>query len=166
MSGLLRVLQLRRAGWDVDVCGRVESELSGRGASIVAQCELIDRLKGLGIATEALGVISIRMTRERAVMAASSFEVRPISGSVGADIHGGDTLFASERPVAAHPGQWLSRRQAREASGDARRRHAAVMRPAQRFDFPLRRFTFAIFSSTAHTAAVSWAPRPAFSALA
>ena len=57
MSGLLSALQLRRAGWDVDVYERVESELSGRGAGIVAQYELIDRLKGLGLATEALGVV-------------------------------------------------------------------------------------------------------------
>ena len=57
MSGLLSALQLRRAGWDVDVYERVECELSGRGAGIVAQYELIDRLKGLGLATEALGVV-------------------------------------------------------------------------------------------------------------
>jgi len=56
MSGLLSALQLRRAGWDVDVYERVESELSGRGAGIVAQYELIDRLKGLGLATADLGV--------------------------------------------------------------------------------------------------------------
>ena len=49
MSGLLSALQLRRAGWDVDVYERVESELSGRGAGIVAQYELIDRLRGLGL---------------------------------------------------------------------------------------------------------------------
>ena len=56
MSGLLSALQLRRAGWDVDVYERVESELSGRGAGIVAQYELIDRLKGLGLPTDELGV--------------------------------------------------------------------------------------------------------------
>jgi 2-polyprenyl-6-methoxyphenol hydroxylase-like FAD-dependent oxidoreductase len=56
MSGLLCGLQLRRAGWEVDVYERVESELSGRGAGIVAQYELIDRLRGLGLATEELGV--------------------------------------------------------------------------------------------------------------
>ena len=56
MSGLLSALQLRRAGWGVDVYERVESELSGRGAGIVAQYELIDRLKGLGLSTGALGV--------------------------------------------------------------------------------------------------------------
>jgi 2-polyprenyl-6-methoxyphenol hydroxylase-like FAD-dependent oxidoreductase len=56
MSGLLSGLLLRRAGWDVDVYERVESELSGRGAGIVAQAELIERLRGLGLPTDALGV--------------------------------------------------------------------------------------------------------------
>jgi len=36
MSGLLAALLLRHAGWDVDVFERVESELAGRGAGIVA----------------------------------------------------------------------------------------------------------------------------------
>lgn len=56
MSGLLSALLLRRTGWDVDIYERVESELSGRGAGIVAQKELIERLRGLGLATDALGV--------------------------------------------------------------------------------------------------------------
>ena len=56
MSGLLSALLLRRAGWDVDIYERVESELSGRGAGIVAQQELIGRLRNLGLATDALGV--------------------------------------------------------------------------------------------------------------
>ena len=56
MSGLLAGLLLRRAGWDVDVFERVDSELSGRGAGIVAQPELIARLQGLGLATHELGV--------------------------------------------------------------------------------------------------------------
>jgi 2-polyprenyl-6-methoxyphenol hydroxylase-like FAD-dependent oxidoreductase len=56
MSGLLSALLLRRAGWDVDIYERVESELSGRGAGIVAQQELIERLRALGLATDALGV--------------------------------------------------------------------------------------------------------------
>jgi 2-polyprenyl-6-methoxyphenol hydroxylase-like FAD-dependent oxidoreductase len=47
---------LRRSGWDVDVYERVDSELSGRGAGIVAQQELIERLRALGLATDALGV--------------------------------------------------------------------------------------------------------------
>jgi 2-polyprenyl-6-methoxyphenol hydroxylase-like FAD-dependent oxidoreductase len=56
MSGLLSGLLLRRAGWAVDIYERAESELSGRGAGIVAQQELIGRLRGLGLDTSALGV--------------------------------------------------------------------------------------------------------------
>jgi 2-polyprenyl-6-methoxyphenol hydroxylase-like FAD-dependent oxidoreductase len=56
MSGLLSGLLLRRAGWTVDIFERVDSELSGRGAGIVAQYELIERLRGLGLATDNLGV--------------------------------------------------------------------------------------------------------------
>jgi len=56
MSGLLSGLLLRRAGWTVDVYERVDSELSGRGAGIVAQYELIERLRELGLATDDLGV--------------------------------------------------------------------------------------------------------------
>ncbi len=56
MSGLLSGLLLRRAGWSVDIYERVESELSGRGAGIVAQAELIERLRGLGLPTRDLGV--------------------------------------------------------------------------------------------------------------
>lgn len=56
MSGLLSALLLRRAGWHVDIYERVEGELSGRGAGIVAQPELIARLRGLGLETGELGV--------------------------------------------------------------------------------------------------------------
>ncbi len=56
MSGLLSALQLRRAGWTVDIYERLATELSGRGAGIVAQQELIGRLRGLGLATDGLGV--------------------------------------------------------------------------------------------------------------
>ena len=56
MSGLLSGLLLRRAGWSVDIYERVGSELSGRGAGIVAQQELIERLRALGLKTDALGV--------------------------------------------------------------------------------------------------------------
>src|SRR6476660_6014263 len=55
MSGLLSGLLLRRAGWTVDIYERVGSELSGRGAGIVAQYELIERLGKLGLATSELG---------------------------------------------------------------------------------------------------------------
>jgi len=56
MSGLLSGLLLRRSGWDVDIYERVESELSGRGAGIVAQPELMQRLRRLGFETSGLGV--------------------------------------------------------------------------------------------------------------
>jgi 2-polyprenyl-6-methoxyphenol hydroxylase-like FAD-dependent oxidoreductase len=56
MSGLLSGLALRRAGWNVHIYERVDSELSGRGAGIVAQAELIERLRGLGLETKDLGV--------------------------------------------------------------------------------------------------------------
>jgi 2-polyprenyl-6-methoxyphenol hydroxylase-like FAD-dependent oxidoreductase len=56
MSGLLAGLLLRRAGWEVEIYERVESELAGRGAGIVAQPDLIERLRSLGIDTEDLGV--------------------------------------------------------------------------------------------------------------
>jgi 2-polyprenyl-6-methoxyphenol hydroxylase-like FAD-dependent oxidoreductase len=56
MSGLLNGLLLRQTGWTVDIYERVESELSGRGAGIVAQAELIARLRALGLPTDDLGV--------------------------------------------------------------------------------------------------------------
>ncbi len=56
MSGLLAGLMLRRAGWAVDIFERVETELAGRGAGIVAQPELIARLSELGLDTRHLGV--------------------------------------------------------------------------------------------------------------
>ncbi len=56
MSGLLAGIMLIRRGWDVDIYERVEKELAGRGAGIVAQAELIARLKGLGLDTRDLGV--------------------------------------------------------------------------------------------------------------
>src|SRR5215475_6435525 len=56
MSGLLSGLLLQRAGWSIDIYERVDSELSGRGAGIVAQYELIERLRTLGLPTDNLGV--------------------------------------------------------------------------------------------------------------
>jgi 2-polyprenyl-6-methoxyphenol hydroxylase-like FAD-dependent oxidoreductase len=58
MSGLLAAIMLRRRGWTVDVFERVESELAGRGAGIVAQTELIARLKALGLETSDLGILT------------------------------------------------------------------------------------------------------------
>ena len=56
MSGLLAAIMLRRHGWYVDVFERVEKELAGRGAGIIAQAELIARMKALGLETRDLGV--------------------------------------------------------------------------------------------------------------
>jgi len=56
MSGLLAAIMLERRGWRVDVFERVESELAGRGAGIVAQRELIARLAALGLDVRDLGV--------------------------------------------------------------------------------------------------------------
>jgi len=56
MSGLLAALLLRRAGWDVHVSERVEDELAGRGAGIVAQPELIETLRALELDAADLGV--------------------------------------------------------------------------------------------------------------
>src|SRR5262249_23309903 len=56
MSGLLAGLKLRERGWDVDIFERVGSGLSGRGAGIVAQPELIARLRALGFDISDLGV--------------------------------------------------------------------------------------------------------------
>lgn len=56
MSGLLAGLLLSRSGWRVDIFERVESELSGRGAGIIAQPELIARLRDLGLGVSDLGV--------------------------------------------------------------------------------------------------------------
>jgi 2-polyprenyl-6-methoxyphenol hydroxylase-like FAD-dependent oxidoreductase len=56
MSGLLAGLLLQRAGWAVDVFERVDNELAGRGAGIVAQPDLIETLRRIGIDTSELGV--------------------------------------------------------------------------------------------------------------
>ncbi len=56
MSGLFAGLLLRRAGWDVDIFERVDGELSGRGAGIVAQPELIAALQDLALVPHDLGV--------------------------------------------------------------------------------------------------------------
>jgi len=58
MSGLLAAIMLVRRGWAVEVFERVESELAGRGAGIVAQAELIAHLDALGLDTDDLGVLA------------------------------------------------------------------------------------------------------------
>ena len=49
MSGLFAALALSRCGWDVDVFERVETELAGRGAGIVAQPQLWEVFAKVGI---------------------------------------------------------------------------------------------------------------------
>ncbi|HEY1360876.1 MAG TPA: FAD-dependent monooxygenase [Xanthobacteraceae bacterium] len=56
MSGLLAALLLRRDGWQAEVFERVDTELAGRGAGIVAQPDLIETLRRIGIDPTDLGV--------------------------------------------------------------------------------------------------------------
>src|SRR3954467_392504 len=56
MSGLFAGLQLRARGFAVDIFERVESELAGRGAGIVAQPAVPKAMRALGIDTADLGV--------------------------------------------------------------------------------------------------------------
>jgi 2-polyprenyl-6-methoxyphenol hydroxylase-like FAD-dependent oxidoreductase len=79
MSGLLTGLLLRRAGWVVDIFERVESELSGRGAGIVAQPGLIDRLRRLGLVADDLGVeVSRRKVFNVSGQVTEDFECRQV----------------------------------------------------------------------------------------
>jgi 2-polyprenyl-6-methoxyphenol hydroxylase-like FAD-dependent oxidoreductase len=56
LGGLLTGLLLRQAGWRVDIYERVAGELSDRGAGIVVQPILIERLRALGLEPVDLGV--------------------------------------------------------------------------------------------------------------
>jgi 2-polyprenyl-6-methoxyphenol hydroxylase-like FAD-dependent oxidoreductase len=56
MSGLFAGLMLRSAGWQAAIYEKVEGELSGRGAGIVAQREILAALRDLGLGTGELGV--------------------------------------------------------------------------------------------------------------
>jgi 2-polyprenyl-6-methoxyphenol hydroxylase-like FAD-dependent oxidoreductase len=85
MSGLLAGLLLRQAGWEVDIYERVETELSGRGAGIVAQPELIERLRRLGLDPTDLGV---NVTTRK---------ILDVSGAVTARIECPQVLTAWER---------------------------------------------------------------------
>src|SRR5438552_14690705 len=49
MSGLFAALALRGRGFDVEVFERVEGELAGRGAGIVAQPQIRDVLAAVGL---------------------------------------------------------------------------------------------------------------------
>jgi 2-polyprenyl-6-methoxyphenol hydroxylase-like FAD-dependent oxidoreductase len=75
MSGLLTAIMLARRGFEVGVCERVQGELAGRGAGIVAQPPLIARLEALGLDTSDLGVAIARrqmLDREGRVTATST----------------------------------------------------------------------------------------------
>jgi 2-polyprenyl-6-methoxyphenol hydroxylase-like FAD-dependent oxidoreductase len=75
MSGLLAAIMLRRGGWDVEVFERVEQELAGRGAGIVAQGELIARMNALGLETRDLGVaMSTRKILDQSGRVIAAFE--------------------------------------------------------------------------------------------
>ena len=56
VGGLLAGLSLRQAGWIVDIYERVAGELSGRGAGIVVQPDLLARLEAVGLDPADLGV--------------------------------------------------------------------------------------------------------------
>src|SRR6476660_9549957 len=85
MSGLLAGLQLRARGFAVDIYERVDSELSGRGAGIVAQPVVPRTMRALGIATADLGV---EMTTRKILDA---------EGRVVVEAHCPQTLTAWER---------------------------------------------------------------------
>jgi 2-polyprenyl-6-methoxyphenol hydroxylase-like FAD-dependent oxidoreductase len=57
MSGLIAGLLLRRGGWAVDIFERVDTELDGRGAGIVAQPGLIRWLEQIGLDCTDLGIL-------------------------------------------------------------------------------------------------------------
>jgi len=85
MSGLLAGIMLSRRGWDVDIFERVESELAGRGAGIVAQTELIARISALGLDVRHLGV------------AITTRKILDVAGEVTATIECPQILTAWER---------------------------------------------------------------------
>jgi 2-polyprenyl-6-methoxyphenol hydroxylase-like FAD-dependent oxidoreductase len=67
MSGLFAARKLLQDGWDVQVYERTPVELSGRGAGIVTQPQVLETLRALGLeATQDLGVdVSRRRTLDR-----------------------------------------------------------------------------------------------------
>ena len=56
ISGLAAAVLLRRAGWEVQVFERSETELRGRGAGIATHPELDNILKEAGADTTEVGV--------------------------------------------------------------------------------------------------------------
>ena len=85
MSGLFAGLQLRARGFAVDIYERVDSELSGRGAGIVAQPVVPRTMQALGIDTADLGV---EMTTRK---------ILDVEGRVVVEAHCPQTLTAWER---------------------------------------------------------------------
>jgi len=85
MSGLFAGLQLRARGFAVDIYERVDSELSGRGAGIVAQPVVPRTMRALGIDTADLGV---EMTTRK---------ILDVEGRVVVEAHCPQTLTAWER---------------------------------------------------------------------
>ena len=85
MSGLFAGLLLRRRGFEVEIYERVDSELSGRGAGIVAQPVVAETLRTLGISVVGLGV---EMSRR---------QILDIEGRVVCEHERPQTLTAWER---------------------------------------------------------------------
>src|SRR5689334_622526 len=85
MSGLFAGLQLRAHGFAVDISERVDSELSGRGAGIVAQPGVPKAMRALGIGTADLGV---EMTTRK---------ILDVEGRTVIEAHCPQTLTAWER---------------------------------------------------------------------
>src|SRR5215469_11796837 len=67
VSGLFAALALSRRGWDVDVFERVETELAGRGAGIVAQPQLWDVFRDAGIEPPVELGVPVERSEERRV---------------------------------------------------------------------------------------------------
>ncbi|HWX30234.1 MAG TPA: hypothetical protein VNZ53_22690, partial [Steroidobacteraceae bacterium] len=75
----MAALLLQRRGWEVAVFERVTTELSGRGAGIVAQAELIERLRGLRLETTDLGVpVTVRRIWDAAGRIIAEIEIPQI----------------------------------------------------------------------------------------
>ena len=63
MSGLFAALALSRRGWDVEVFERVEGELAGRGAGIVAQPQLRAVFRAVGLDPDVEFGVEVRWRR-------------------------------------------------------------------------------------------------------
>jgi 2-polyprenyl-6-methoxyphenol hydroxylase-like FAD-dependent oxidoreductase len=85
MSGLFAGLLLRQRGFEVEIYERVDSELSDRGAGIVAQPVVAETLRALGISVADLGV---EMSRR---------QILDIEGRVVCEHERPQTLTAWER---------------------------------------------------------------------